>query len=293
MTVKSPILSEKEKKIKIDKKVAGVFFFLHFCCIFAPFQINWGAFSICLALFMITGLFGITISYHRNLSHKSFKVPKYLEYLFAYCGVHALQGDPITWVSTHRYHHQFVDTIKDPHSPVRGFWFGYIIWVVEEKDGSIIETNRKHRKLDNAGDLEKQTFYRFIRKTYILHPIALALILYFLGGIPFFIWGTCVRTVMLLHSTFMVNSFCHMWGKQPWKTNDFSTNNWWMSLLAFGEGWHNNHHAFEYSARMGIEWWQFDLGWYVIVFLQAIGVATNVKVPSQSHKQKLAKDKLQ
>lgn len=97
-------------------------------------------------------------------------------------------------MSTHRYHHQFVDTEKDPHTPIHGFWFGYIIWILEEKDGSIAGMNRKHRKLDNASDLEKQIFYRFIRKTYLLHPIALAIILYVIGGFPFFIWGT-VRNI--------------------------------------------------------------------------------------------------
>lgn len=97
-------------------------------------------------------------------------------------------------MSTHRYHHQFVDTEQDPHTPIHGFWFGYIIWILEEKDGSIAGMNRKHRKLDNASDLEKQIFYRFIRKTYLLHPIALAIILYVIGGFPFFIWGT-VRNI--------------------------------------------------------------------------------------------------
>ncbi|XP_023528390.1 palmitoyl-monogalactosyldiacylglycerol delta-7 desaturase, chloroplastic-like [Cucurbita pepo subsp. pepo] len=290
--VNPPMSFGKKRWTEIDKKVVFAFFVLHFLCIFAPFQMNRGALSICFALFIITGLFGITISYHRNLSHKSFKIPKWLEYSFAYCGVHAFQGDPINWVSTHRYHHQFVDTEQDPHSPIHGFWFSYITWFLYESNGSISEMIGRHRKLDNACDLEKQTFYRFIRETYVLHPIALALILYGIGGLPYFIWGTCVRTVMLLHTTYLVNSLCHMWGKQPWKTNDLSTNNWCMSFLAFGEGWHNNHHAFEYSARMGIEWWQYDPGWYVIVFLQAIGVATHVKLPSQTHMQKLAKEYL-
>ncbi|XP_022955965.1 palmitoyl-monogalactosyldiacylglycerol delta-7 desaturase, chloroplastic-like [Cucurbita moschata] len=267
-----------------------VMFFIHFFCIFAPFQISWSAISICLILYIITGLFGITISYHRNLSHKSFKIPKLLEYLFAYCGVHALQGDPIFWVSTHRYHHQYVDTPKDPHSPIKGFWFSHFTWFLHKRDRSANEIIPKHRKWENATDLEKQTFYRFLHKTYLLHPIAVAVILYSIGGTPFFIWGTCVRTVMIQHATFFVNSVCHMWGKRPWKTNDLSRNNWWVSLLLFGEGWHNNHHAFEYSARMGIEWWQYDPGWYVIRFLQAIGVATHVKLPSQTHMQKLAND---
>ncbi|XP_022956258.1 palmitoyl-monogalactosyldiacylglycerol delta-7 desaturase, chloroplastic-like [Cucurbita moschata] len=288
--VKPPMSFGKKKWTKIDKKVAFTFFFLHFLCIFAPFQINWSAISISFTLYIIIGLFGITISYHRNLSHKSFKIPKWLEYLFAYCGVHAFQGDPINWVSTHRYHHQFVDTEKDPHSPIKGFWSSHIIWLLYKGDGSLSEMLGRHRKWDNACDLENQTFYRFIHKTYFLHPIALALILYGIGGFPYFIWGMCVRSVIFLHGTFMVNSVCHIWGKQQWKTNDLSRNNWWISLLVFGEGWHNNHHAFEYSARLGIEWWQYDPGWYVIRFLEAIGVATHVKLPSQRHMQKLAED---
>ncbi|XP_022153478.1 palmitoyl-monogalactosyldiacylglycerol delta-7 desaturase, chloroplastic-like [Momordica charantia] len=218
-----------------------------------------------------------------------------------------LHGDPINWVSTHRYHHQFVDTEKDPHSPIQGFWVSHIIWIFdsnalankvcskylsnfEERDRSMSVMNRKHERLSNVADLKKQTFYMFIQKTYILHPIALSVVLYAIGGISFLIWGTCVRIVMLLHVTLLVNSICHIWGKRPWNTKDLSRNNWVMGLLLFGEGWHNNHHAFEYSARVGLEWWQYDPGWYVIMFLQTIGVATHVKLPSQSHKQMLAKD---
>ncbi|XP_022153399.1 palmitoyl-monogalactosyldiacylglycerol delta-7 desaturase, chloroplastic-like [Momordica charantia] len=299
--VKSPMSFGRRKWTKMDKTNACILLFLHVLCIFAPFQFNWSAFWIAFALYIITGLFGITISYHRNLSHRSFKLPKWLEYLFAYCGVQSLQGDPIYWVSTHRYHHQFVDTEKDPHSPIQGFWFSYIFWIFdsntltnkmsnfqERPDRSTSVMIMKHNRLDNVGDLKKQTFYTFIHNTYILHPIALAVILYAGGGIPFLIWGMCVRSVMLLHATYLVNSICHLWGKQPWKTGDLSRNNWLINLIAFGEGWHNNHHAFEYSARMGFEWWQFDPGWYVVIFLQAIGLATQVKLPSQSHKQKLS-----
>ncbi|XP_022956257.1 palmitoyl-monogalactosyldiacylglycerol delta-7 desaturase, chloroplastic-like [Cucurbita moschata] len=272
----------REKEQDRQKKLALLIFILHLLCVFAPFQINKAAVSICIILYIITGLFGVTISYHRNLSHKSFKLPKWLEYLFAYCGVHAFQGNPIAWVNTHRYHHQFVDTEKDPHSSINGFWFSHLIWYLQEIDESASKMIER--------DLEKQTFYRFLRKTYIYHLIALAVILYSMGGAPFFIWGTCVRTVIYLHAISSANSICHIWGKRPWKTNNLSTNNWVVNLLLFGEGWHSNHHAFEYSARMGIEWRQFDPGWYVIVFLEAIGVATDVKLPSQTHMQKLAKD---
>ncbi|XP_038880773.1 palmitoyl-monogalactosyldiacylglycerol delta-7 desaturase, chloroplastic-like [Benincasa hispida] len=284
---------------KMDKGMAALYFFLHVLCILAPLHFNWGAFWIAFVLYIITGLFGVTISYHRNLSHRSFKLPKWLEYLFAYCGVHTLQGDPISWVSVHRYHHQFVDTDKDPHSPIHGFLFSHITWIFDSDSYTqkvcskiVCDSNEeiivREESRNNVGDLKEQVFYRFLHKTYLLHPIALAVLLYAVGGIPYVIWGMFVRTVMLYHVTFMVNSVSHIWGKQQWKNGGLSRNNWWLSLLLFGEGWHNNHHAFEYSAKFGLEWWQIDFGWYVIIFLEAIGLAHNVKVPSQSHKQRLA-----
>ncbi|XP_023526679.1 palmitoyl-monogalactosyldiacylglycerol delta-7 desaturase, chloroplastic-like isoform X1 [Cucurbita pepo subsp. pepo] len=301
--VKPPTSFMREKWTKLDQYISIALFILHILCIFAPFHFNWRAFWVSFALYVITGL-SISVSYHRNLAHKSFELPKLLEYFFAYCAAHALQGDPIDWVSTHRCHHQFVDTERDPHSPVQGFWFSHILWLFDSYtltkrvcpkyftnfkkiERSIIIWFSKHGRPDNVRDLEKQAFYRFIHKTYLLHHVAFAVLLYEVGGLPFLIWGMCVRIVVLLHITFMVNSVCHIWGKRRWNTKDLSKNNWLVGLLAFGEGWHNNHHAFEYSARFGIEWWEYDPGWYVIRFLQAIGVATQVKLPSQIHKQRL------
>ncbi|XP_022153644.1 palmitoyl-monogalactosyldiacylglycerol delta-7 desaturase, chloroplastic-like [Momordica charantia] len=300
--MKPPRPYERRKWTKLDKDIACSLFLVHLLCILAPFQFNWSAFWVAFVLYIVTGLFGMTLSYHRNLAHKSFKLPKWLEYLFAYCGVQALQGDPMDWVSTHRCHHQFVDTERDPHSPIRGFWFSHILWLFDsynltkkvcpkyfsnfqKLERNIFVLFSKHGKPENVADLEKQAFYRFIHQTYLLHPIVLAVILYVVGGIPFLVWGMAVRIVVVLHFTLMVNSVCHIWGKQSWTTGDMSKNNWWVSLITFGEGWHNNHHAFEYSAKFGLEWWQLDFGWYMILFLQAIGVATHVKLPSQSHMQ--------
>uniref|UniRef100_A0A9I9DG74 Palmitoyl-monogalactosyldiacylglycerol delta-7 desaturase, chloroplastic-like n=1 Tax=Cucumis melo TaxID=3656 RepID=A0A9I9DG74_CUCME len=243
-----PLRSFRKKKwSKIDRDIAGSLFFVHILCIFAPFHFNWSAFWVAFVLYVITGLFGISISYHRNLAHRSFILPKWLEYLFAYCGVHALQGDPIDWVSTHRCHHRFVDTEKDPHSPIQGFWFSHITWLVN----SYVLTKKVWRP-ENVGDLEKQAFYRFLHKTYFLHLLLLAVLLYAMGGVPFLIWGMGVRIVVVLHITFMVNSV----------------------------------------SRHGLEWWEIDFGWYVIKFLQAIGVATHVKEPLQDHKKKLAMDEI-
>lgn len=256
---------------------------MHVLALFAPFTFNWGAFWVAVVLYLATGLLGICLSFHRNLAHKSFKLPKWLEYFFAYCGSLALQGNPIDWVSTHRYHHQFCDSEQDPHSPLEGFWFSHMIWMFDAK----VVTERCGEP-NNVGDLEKQPFYRFMRSTYILHPLILGGLLYAFGGFPYVAWGMGVRTAWVYHITWFVNSASHVWGTQAWNTGDLSRNNWWVALLSFGEGWHNNHHAFEYSARHGLEWWQFDMTWYTVKFLQVIGLAKDVKLPTDVHKQRLA-----
>ncbi|KAL6137761.1 hypothetical protein ACLB2K_063050 [Fragaria x ananassa] len=266
-----------------DLATAGVVVGMHVLSLLAPFQFNWGALWVAVSLYVVTGLFGITLSYHRNLSHRSFKLPKWLEYLFAYCGAQALQGSPIDWVCTHRYHHQFCDSEKDPHSPIEGFWYSHMSWLFDTN--SVTE---RCGGLDNVGDLQKQPFYQFLKATYIAHPIALGALLYAMGGFPFIVWGMGVRIIWVYHITWLVNSACHVWGEQAWNTGDLSRNNWWVALLAFGEGWHNNHHAFEYSARHGLNWWQLDMTWYVVRLLQAIGLATDVKVPSEVQKQRMA-----
>ncbi|XP_022153667.1 palmitoyl-monogalactosyldiacylglycerol delta-7 desaturase, chloroplastic-like [Momordica charantia] len=271
------------KWTSLDIGTAGVVVATHLLTLLAPFQFNWAAFWVAISLYVVTGLFGITLSYHRNLSHRSFKLPKWLEYLFAYCGVQALQGNPIDWVSTHRYHHQFCDSERDPHSPIEGFWFSHMSWLFDTN--AMIE---RCGEVNNVGDLQKQPFYRFVQSTYLLHPIALGALLYAIGGFPFLVWGMGVRIVWVYHITWLVNSACHVWGKQAWKTGDLSRNNWWVALLAFGEGWHNNHHAFEFSARHGLEWWQFDMTWYVVWLLQALGLATDVKTPSELQKERMA-----
>ncbi|KAL4035506.1 hypothetical protein IC575_004201 [Cucumis melo] len=303
--VKADLIPFRERKwTSRDKYMAALFITMHSICITAPFHFNWNAFWVAVVLYIITGCFGITISYHRNLSHRSFKLPKWLEYFFAYCGSLAFQGDPIDWVSTHRYHHQFADTENDPHSPIQGFWFSYLTWLLDsnaltrrvcpqyfidhkDTEKTIFTLVLKYGRPNNVGDLEKQSFYRFLRRTYFLHQLHLAILLYAVGGTPFLIWGMFVRTIVSLHVTFTVNSVCHTFGNQPWNTGDLSRNTWWMCLFSFGEGWHNNHHAFEYSAKHGLEWWQIDISWYIIQFLQVIGLATEVKVPSQTHKQRL------
>lgn len=280
---RKPFLWDVREWSLADRTAAGVVFVMHALCLLAPFTFTWKAFGVFVVLYAVTGLLGITLSYHRNLSHRSFTLPKWLEYLFAYCGVQAMQGDPLDWVSTHRYHHQYCDSVKDPHSPYEGFWYSHMSWMFDEKTMFDRVGTR-----NNVSDLEMQPFYRFIRDTYIIHPIAMGLLLYALGGFPFIIWGMAVRIVWVYHITWLVNSAAHVWGYQAWNTGDLSRNNWWVAALAFGEGWHNNHHAFQYSARHGLEWWQFDPTWYVIKILEAVGLAKDVRAPLEQHKAKLS-----
>ncbi|XP_074312644.1 acyl-CoA C20 Delta5-desaturase-like [Silene latifolia] len=267
----------------LDIRTLSVIITIHGLAMFAPFCFNWGALWVALVLWFITGILGITLSYHRNLTHKSFKLPKWLEYLFAYFGNLALQDDPITWVRTHRWHHKFCDTKQDPHSPLEGFWFSHINWLFDNT--SILE---KCGETNNVEDLERQPFYRFLKSTAIFHSFGLGVLLYALGGFPYLVWGMGVRTTCSYHCAFFVNSVCHIWGNQDWNTGDLSKNNWWVAVITGGEGWHNNHHAFEYSARHGLEWWQIDYTWYIIALLEFIGLAKDVKLPTQAHKQHLA-----
>ncbi|CAA7027835.1 unnamed protein product [Microthlaspi erraticum] len=265
-----------------DMSKLFAFVCIHLMTLSAPFYFNWAAFQLFLWLFWSIGIC-ITLCYHRNLTHRSFDLPKWLEYLLAYGGLLAFQGDPIEWVSTHRYHHTHCDTQRDPHSPTLGFWLSHMNWVF---DGDAIL--QKCGGEENANDLVRQPFYRFLQRTVVLHLMAFSLLLYFCGGMPFLIWGVGVATVARLHGTFLVNSVCHIWGTRAWNTSDFSKNNWWVAIIALGEGWHNNHHAFEFSARHGLEWWQLDVTWCLIRFLEAIGLATNVKLPTEAQKKKMA-----
>eukprot|EP00667_Euglena_gracilis_P011292 EG_transcript_11539 len=239
--------------------------------------------ALMLGLYAITGL-GITFSYHRQLSHKAFTTPKWLEYLMAYAGAQSLQGPPQHWVATHRYHHMYCETDRDPHTISEGIWWSHMGWLLDSE-----ATKARVGDRSIAADIVADPFYAFLEKTYILHPILMACALYAWGGVPYLIWGMAVRIVWVWHVTWAVNGASHSWGPKKYKTNpvDESRNNWWVGLIALGEGWHNNHHAFQYSARLGFEWWQVDITWYVICLLRVLGLASNIKLPSEAKKQAL------
>jgi len=236
----------------------------------------------------LSGALGVTLCYHRTLTHRGLRLVKPLEYLFAIFGVLALQGDPIRWVATHRKHHAHADAEGDPHGIDRGFRWAHIRWLYRRNDA--IPTTEELIKY--APDLWKDPFYRALR---ILHgpmQLALGVGLFFLGGWPFVVWGIFVRLVLSYHSTWFVNSAAHSLGYRTYQTEDRSTNCWWVALLAYGEGWHNNHHAFPFSARHGLRWFEIDPTWWNVKVLAFLRLADSIKVPLAASQQRLRTDRM-
>jgi fatty-acid desaturase len=264
------------RKINWTNSIAfGLF---HLGAVGALFVFSWQAFAVTLFLYwMCTGL-GISMGYHRLHTHRSYHVPLALEYFFAVCGTLTLQGGPIFWVATHRLHHQKSDHPGDPHSPRDGGWWAHMGWLlVGESKHSNIPVMAKY-----APDLAKDRFYVWLNKYHWTPMVALGVLLFAVGGVPFVLWGICLRVVVGLHSTWLVNSATHMWGSRRFATHDDSRNNWLIALITSGEGWHNNHHAHPTSARHGLAWFEFDQSWIQIKILEFFGIAKSVRVARTS-----------
>ncbi|MBO3464168.1 acyl-CoA desaturase [Aetokthonos hydrillicola Thurmond2011] len=246
---------------------------VHIGALFAllPSNFSWKAVGVALLLYWVTGGLGITLGFHRLVTHRSFQTPKLLEYFLVFCGTLACQGGPIEWVGTHRLHHLYSDQNLDPHDSNKGFWWSHMGWLIYQgQNESEIPRFTK--------DIAEDKVYQFFQNYFIFIQIALGLLLLLLGGWSFVVWGIFVRIVFVWHCTWLVNSATHKFGYRSYDSGDRSTNCWWVALLVFGEGWHNNHHAFQYSARHGLRWWELDLTWMTIQLLQVLGLATNVKL---------------
>ncbi len=244
----------------------------HVGAVVALFFFTWKALLISMFLWWVSGSLGIGMGYHRLLTHRGYRTPKWVEYCLTVCATLALEGGPIFWVATHRIHHQHSDEEGDPHSPIDGKWWAHMGWILTGKSMHHDTTTLARY----VPDLAKDKFHVWITKYHYVPMIVLGLVLLVLGGLPFLLWGIFVRTVVGLHSTWMVNSITHTWGSRRFVTHDLSTNNWWVAILTFGEGWHNNHHAHPVSARHGIAWYEVDLNWYGIWALKKLGLARHV-----------------
>jgi fatty-acid desaturase len=252
--------------------IASFILLLHVGAVAALFFFTWNALFIAIFLYWLTCGLGVGIGYHRLLTHRSFKTPKLLEYFITICAATAVEGGPLLWVATHRMHHQFSDAEGDPHSPRDGKFWAHIGWILV---GNALRQDAE--TLDRyVPDLQQDKFHVWITEYHFVPTLVLGALLFAIGGLSFLLWGVFFRTVFGLHSTFLVNSATHIWGSRPFVTRDRSTNLWWIALLTFGDGWHNNHHAFPVSARHGLRWYQIDCNWYLILFLKQIGLASEL-----------------
>lgn len=259
----------------------------HVGAVASLFFFEWKAVLTAAVLYWLCIGCGIGMGYHRLLTHRSYKVPKLIEYFFAVCGTLTLEGGPIFWVATHRIHHQKSDQEGDPHSPHDGPWWSHMGWILFGES----KHNDTWAMTKYAPDLGKDPFYRWLNTYHYVPMIILGLILFAVGGLPMLLWGVCTRVVVGLHSTWLVNSASHMWGARRFETRDDSRNNWWVALLTFGEGWHNNHHAHPASARHGLAWFELDITWIQIRLLSWLGLARNIivaKLPEKSRKKAAA-----
>ena len=250
---------------------------------------RWVELGLLLGMYVVTAL-GITVGFHRLFTHRAFETNPVIRFALAVFGSMAVQGSLRRWVAQHRRHHQHSDTEEDPHSPhhqgegvfglVRGVWHAHLGWIFHPDPPNL---------LHYAKDLDQS---RTLRTVSALFPVWVGLGLLIpavLGGLltgtwsgAFFglLWGGLVRVCLAHHVTWSINSVCHLWGGQPYPTNDHSRNNFLFGILALGEGWHNNHHAFPTSARHGLRWWQLDASYWVIRALALLGLAWNVRLPA-------------
>jgi len=249
---------------------------IHIGALAAFFFFTWKALIATVFLYWVATGLGISMGYHRLHTHRSYKVPRWMEYFFAVCGTLTLEGGPIFWTAIHRIHHQRSDQPGDPHSPREGAWWAHVGWIL------VGETKHNNTMLlgKYAPDLAKDRFYVWLNNYHWVPNVALAVLLYAVGGLPFLLWAGFFRIVFGLHATWLVNSATHMWGGRRFATRDDSRNNWWVALISFGEGWHNNHHAHPTSARHGLAWYEFDPSWLQIKLLKALGLAKSIQVAS-------------
>ena len=248
---------------------------LHLGALAAVFFFTWKALIVAIVMWWVSGSLGIGMGYHRLLTHRGYKTPKWMEYFLTTCGTLAIEGGPISWVATHRIHHQNTDKEGDPHSPRDGGIWSHMGWILT---GQAMHRDRTEL-LPYAPDLRKDKYHLWLSKWHAIPSILVAVAFYFIGGWPWVFWGVVVRTVMSLHFTWLVNSATHMWGKQRFATGDTSTNSFWVAILTFGEGWHNNHHFAPQAARHGIRWYEVDVNWYGIWTLRTLGLAWDIKLP--------------
>ncbi len=261
---------------------------IHIGTVAALFFFSWPALVACVVLHWLTGGIGVCLGYHRMLTHGSFKAPNWLRNTLATIGGLSGEGSALHWVANHRKHHAHSDQIGDPHSPLDGAWWSHIIWTTAYR------TPEENKALHSRWipDLKDDKGLILLDKHFLTSHFLLGVLM---GGIGYLIdgwygatsmvlWGMFARLAFVMHSTWFVNSASHMWGYRNYETSDDSRNNWWVALITYGEGWHNNHHAYPRMARHGHRWWEVDMTFMAIRLMERLGLVWDV-VDHQHHKR--------
>ncbi|MGI8656251.1 MAG: acyl-CoA desaturase [Pyrinomonadaceae bacterium] len=263
-----------QEKTGINWATCVTMVLFHIGAVAALFMFNWQAFASFLLLWWVSGSLGVGMGFHRLLTHRGFKTPKLVEYFLTLCGLLALEAGPIVWVVTHRIHHAHTDAPGDPHTPREGSFWAHMGWILQGTGQQYDDATCARY----APDLMKDSVHRWFEKYYYVPLIVLGAVLLAIGGWPMLFWGVFFRVTFNLHTTWLVNSATHLWGTRRFETKDDSRNSWWVALLTWGEGWHNNHHAHPRAAKHGLAWYEIDMNWWGIRTLQLLGLAKNIKL---------------
>ena len=268
---------------KVDWPRIVPLIFLHLGCL-AVFWVGWSWTAVILALALyLVRMFAITAFYHRYFSHKTYKTNRFWQFVFGVLGNSSVQRGPLWWAAHHRHHHRYTDLEQDVHSPSRhGFWWSHIGWLTSRANFTT--------RMAYVKDWAEYPELRWLNRFDTIVPLALACSLYALGeilrhsapqlgtdGWQLLVWGFFISTTVLLHATFTINSFDHMYGTRRFDTPDTSRNNLLLSILTLGEGWHNNHHHYAVTARQGFYWWEVDMTYYVLVLMSWFGIVRDLR----------------
>jgi stearoyl-CoA desaturase (delta-9 desaturase) len=252
----------------------SAFALVHLVCLAAFWT---GVTQVALLLFVASFLlrkFGITAGYHRYFSHRTFKTNRAFQFALAWLACSAAQKGPLWWAGHHRSHHQYSDGPEDLHSPLqKGVWYAHMGWILDTKYD---ETNFK-----TIPDFARYPELRWLNRFFLLPPVLWAALCLLIGGWPGLLWGFFISTTVLWHTTFLINSACHLFGRRRFQTRDQSRNSFLLALVTLGEGWHNNHHHYPSSVNQGFYWWEVDITFYALRFLKRLGLVWDLRLPPQ------------
>lgn len=253
---------------------AGPFILVHLMPLFAVLTgVTWQAVILCISLYVIR-MFFVTASFHRYFAHRSYKLGRVMQFVMAFGATSAAQRGPLWWAGYHRHHHQYSDLPEDIHSPLKGFWWSHVGWILAQK--------YKQTRLDLIPDFAQYPELRWLDKHYMVPPALLGLLCLIVGGLPGLFIGFFLSTVLLYHGTFVINSFAHIIGRRRYVTNDTSRNSAILAFITLGEGWHNNHHYYRSSTNQGFYWWEFDFTYYGLRLMSWLRLVRDIRVPPKA-----------